>query len=154
MLCRFTDRSRFLHNQGQQSIVQCRVYYSRWASDNAGAGFLITPEGKDGSYISNVVSADKGHRLAQAFAGNLDGACILGTSAWGVMGGLENRVPSGNSADHPALDIVGSGVCLTRQVMRPSPAQGVLGELRWVDDGNSSGLWLKTTRGWKKSELT
>jgi len=136
-----------------QSMIQCRVYYSRWAKDNSGAGFLITPEGKNGSYLSNVLFADKEHRLANAFAGDLEGACILGTSAWGVMGGLENCIPSGTSIDHPPLNLTGSGVRLTPQAMPPLPEQGVQGELRWVDDGTASGLWVKTTRGWKKSEL-
>jgi hypothetical protein len=136
-----------------QSMIQCRVYYSRWAKDNSGAGFLITPEGKYGSYLSNVLFADKEHRLANAFAGDLEGACILGTSAWGVMGGLENCIPSGTSIDHPPLNLTGSGVRLTPQAMPPLPEQGVPGELRWVDDGTASGLWVKTTRGWKKSEL-
>jgi hypothetical protein len=136
-----------------QSMIQCRVYYSRWAKDNSGAGFLITPEGKYGSYLSNVLFADKEHRRANAFAGDLEGACILGTSAWGVMGGLENCIPSGTSIDHPPLNLTGSGVRLTPQAMPPLPEQGVLGELRWVDDGTASGLWVKTTRGWKKSEL-
>jgi len=48
---------------------------------------------------------------------------------------------------------VGSGVRLTPQAMPPLPEQGVLGELRWVDDGTASGLWVKSARGWKKSVL-
>jgi hypothetical protein len=31
--------------------------------------------------------------------------------------------------------------------------EGDLEEVRWVDDGSSSALWVKTKRGWKKSEL-
>jgi hypothetical protein len=143
----------FYVTKPHQSIVQCRVYYSRWAKDNSGAGFLIAPEGKHGSYLGNVVFADKEHRLAKAFAGDLEGACILGTSTWGVLGGLENRIPSGSSVDHPLLNMVGSGVRLTPQAMPPLPEQGVLGELRWVDDGTASGLWVKSARGWKKSVL-
>ncbi|MGO8791725.1 MAG: hypothetical protein ACLQVL_30655 [Terriglobia bacterium] len=143
----------FYITKPNQSMVQCRVYYSRWAKDNSGAGFLITPEGKYGSYLGNVLFADNGHRLAKAFAGDLDDACILGTSTWGVMGGLENRIPSGSSSDHPPLNMVGSGVRLTPQAAPPLPEQGVLGEVRWVDAGTSSALWVKTSRGWKKSEL-
>ena len=100
-----------------------------------------------------MLFADNGHRLAKAFAGDLDDACILGTSTWGVMGGLENRIPSGSSSDHPPLNMVGSGVRLTPQAAPPLPEQGVLGEVRWVDAGTSSALWVKTSRGWKKSEL-
>lgn len=143
----------FYITKPHQSIVQCRVYYSRWAKDNSGVGFLITPEGKDGTYLGNVLFADKGHRLAKAFDGDLDGACILGASGWNVMGGLENRVPSGSSAGHPPLDLAGSGVRLTQQALPPLTDQGVPGELRWVDDGRTSALWLKTTHGWMKSEL-
>ncbi len=143
----------FYITKPHQSILQSHVYYSRWARDNSGAGFLITPEGRSGSYLSNVLFADKEHRLANAFAGDLEGACILGTSSWGVVGGLENCVPSGSSSDHPPLNMVGSGIRLTPQATPPSPEQGVPGELRWVDDGTSSALYVKTTRGWKKSEL-
>ena len=143
----------FYITKPHQSILQCRVYYSRWAKDNSGAGFLITPEGKHGTYIGNVLFADKEHRLANAFTGDMEGACVLGTSSWGVVGGLENRIPSGSSVDHPPLNIAGSGVRLTPQAAPPLPEQGVLGELRWVDDGTASALWVKTSRGWKKSEL-
>lgn len=143
----------FYITKPHQSMTQCRVYYSRWAKDNSGAGFLITPEGRHGSYLGNVLFADKEHRLAEAFAGDLEGACILGTSTWGVLGGLENRIPSGGSVDHPPLNMVGSGVRLTPHARPPLPEEGVLGELRWVDDGTSSGLWVKSARGWKKSLL-
>jgi hypothetical protein len=137
-----------------QTIVQCHVYYSRWAADNAGAGFLIAPEGKHGTYFGNVLFADKGHRLAKAFSGDLEGACILGNSVMdNVMGGLENRIPSGSSVDHPPLNLVGGRVRLTQQETPPSPEEGDLGEVRWVDDGTASALWVKTPRGWKKSDL-
>jgi hypothetical protein len=135
-----------------QSLLQCRVYYSRWAKDNSGAGFLITPEGKFGNYFGNALFADKGHGLAKAFDGDLEGACILGTSTWGVLGGLENRIPSGDSTN-PPLNLAGTGFRLTPQARPPLPEQGELGEVRWVDDGETSALWVKTARGWKKSEL-
>ncbi len=138
----------------QQAVMQCRVYFSRWASDNTGAGFLITEKGRHGSYLGNALFADKEHRLAKAFDGDLEGACILGTSTRNVVGGLENRIPSGSSAEQPALNLPGSGVRLTRQIASPLPAQGELGEMRWVDDGKVSALWIKTTTGWKKSQLT
>jgi len=143
----------FYVTKPRQSFVQCRVFYSRWAKDNAGAGFLVTPEGKHGSYLGNVLFADKDHRLAKAFEGDLDGACVLGSSAWGVVGGLENRIPSGSSADHPVLNLAGSGVRLPQQATPPLPGEGILGELKWVDDGAVAALWVKTARGWKKSEL-
>jgi hypothetical protein len=96
---------------------------------------------------------DKAHRLAKAFDGELEGACILGTSGSGITGGMENRIPSGSSADHPVLNVAGSGLRLTPQLKPPLPGEGQSGELRWVEDESSSALWLKTTRGWKRLEL-
>ena len=136
-----------------QTVMQSRIYYSRWADDNTGAGFLITAKGRHGSYLGNVIFADKDHKLAKAFDGDLEGACILGTSFRGVVGGLENRIPSGNSAEHPSLNIAGGGIRLERQTSSPLPTDGELGEVRWVDDGTSSALWVKTTAGWKRSQL-
>jgi hypothetical protein len=144
-----------------QSFIQNRVYHSRWAKDISGAGFLITPEGKHGNYIGNFLFADEGHKLAKAFDGDLEGAIILGSSSLRVMGGLENRIPSGESNDlelngayqHPALNLAGTGFRLTKQTASPLPEQGDLGEVRWVDDGKTSALWVKTTIGWKKAPL-
>lgn len=144
----------FFMTKPHQSVMQCRVYYSRWADDNTGAGILITRDGKHGNYFGNAMFAQKDHRMAKAFDGELDGACILGTSGSGVVGGLENRIPSGSSVDHPVLNVAGTGLCLTAQPKPPLAEDGVPGELRWVDDGNSSALWVKTPRGWKRSELT
>ncbi len=142
----------FYINKPNQSMVQCRVFYSRWAKDNSGAGYFITPQGKYGNYIGNVLFADKAHRLAKAFDGDLEGSCILGTTNYGVMGGLENRIPSGE-AGSPPLNLAGTGFRLTQQTKAPLPEQGELGEVRWVDDGKVSALWVKTTSGWKKSKL-
>ena len=143
----------FYINKPSQSLLQCRVFYSRWAKDNSGVGFQITPEGKGGNYIGNVLFADPAHRLAKAFDGDLEGACILGTTTLGgVMGGLQNRIPSGDS-DNPPLKLAGSGFCLTQQKNSPAATEGELGEIRWVDDGASTALWVKTSTGWKRSEL-
>ena len=143
----------FYINKPHQSVVQCRVYYSRWAKDDAGVGILISSNGKHGTYLANVIFADKGHRLAKAFDGDLEGACILGTSGWGVLGGFENRIPSGSANDNPPLNLAGSGIRLAQQTKPPSPQEGSTGELRWVDDGQTSAIWVKTTGGWKKSTL-
>lgn len=137
-----------------QAVMQCRVYFSRWAPDNTGAGFLMTDKGRHGTYIGNVVFADKDHRLAKAYDGDLEGACILGASASNAVGGLENRIPSGGSAGRPALHLAGGGIRLERQTAAPQPAEGELGEVRWVDDGAASALWVKTSTGWKKSQLS
>jgi hypothetical protein len=151
----------FYVSKGHQSFIQNRVYHSRWAEDVTGAGFFITPEGKHGTYIGNVLFADEGHRLARAFDGDLEGATILGSSSWRVMGGLENRISSGElsedpnlgSIQRPPLHLGGSGFRLTQQTTAPLPEHGDLGEVRWVDDGKTSALWVKTTVGWKKSKL-
>jgi len=143
----------FYLTAGYQTVMQSRIYFSRWAADNTGAGFLITEKGRHGSYFGNVIFADKDHKLAKAFAGDLEGACILGTSCRGVVGGMENRIPSGSSAEHPTLNLAGKGIRLERQSSSPLPAEGELGEVRWVDDGTSSALWVKTTKGWKRSQL-
>ena len=144
----------FYINKPNQSLMQCRVFYSRWAKDNSGAGFLITPEGKDGNYIGNALFADPEHRLAKVFDGSLDGACILATNTEGgaVVGGFGNRIPSGDSSA-PVLNISGTGFRLTQQVSPPLSDHGELGEIRWVDDGKDSALWVKTSGGWKKSAL-
>lgn len=139
-------------SQSNQSFMQCRVFYSRWAKDNSGVGFLITPEGKNGNYIGTSLFAQEKHRLAKAFDGNLAGACILGTTYSEVTGGMENQIPSGD-ASSPVLNLAGTGFRLTQQTAPPMPADGELGEVRWVEDENTSALWVKTSKGWKKSEL-
>ncbi|GHT23785.1 hypothetical protein FACS189419_08190 [Planctomycetales bacterium] len=145
-----------------QSFLQNRVYYSRWAADVSGVGFQVTPNGKHCNYIGNMLFANNGHRLAKAFDGDLEGATIIATSSSRVVGGLENRIPSGETAaegidggvQYPPLHLSGSGFRLTQQTAAPLPEQGLVGEIRWVDDGESSALWVKTTKGWKKSQLT
>jgi len=148
------DIAGFYITKPHQSVMQSRVYFSRWAETNSGAGILISSDGKHGSYIGNAFFADKDHLLRRAFDGDLEGACILGSSGWNVTGGFENRIPSGTSLDHPPLTLAGNGLRLTPQPTPPAPDQGETGEIRWVDDGSSSALWVKTPRGWKKSELT
>lgn len=155
----------FYVSKARQSFTQCRLFYSRWAKDNSGVGFMIAPEATDGNYIGNALYGRTEHRLAKAFDGNLAGATILGTSAWWVVDGLENRIPSGESSspdprgrlegsfEYPPLTLAGSGFRLTQQTKPPSPGEGILGEVRWVDDGNTSALWIKTPKGWKKSQL-
>ena len=82
-----------------------------------------------------------------------------------MVDGLENRIPSGESAsqdsrgrmdgafEYPPLELAGTGFRLNQQTKAPLPSEGKSGEVRLVDDGNSSALWVKTTKGWKKSEL-
>lgn len=133
-----------------QSLLQCRVYFSQWAKDGSGVGIWISPDGKNGTYLANAFFAKEGHRLAKAFDGNLGGATILGSGGWGVLGGLENHLPAGA----PALNVPGGALKLTPQTAAPDSEQGELGEVRWMDDGQTSALWVKTSSGWKKSALT
>jgi hypothetical protein len=155
----------FYVTSSYQSFVQCRVFYSRWAKDNSGAGFLITPEGHSGNYIGNNLFSNKGHRLAKTFDGDLSGSTIIGNTSSGTVGGMENRIPSGETPNvesdalsgsftQPPLNLAGTGFSLTQQTKPPLPEQGNLGEVRWVDDGKVSALWVKTTTGWKKSKLS
>ncbi|MGA8108026.1 MAG: hypothetical protein WB974_01245 [Acidobacteriaceae bacterium] len=143
----------FYVTKPSQSFMQCRVFYSRWAKNNSGAGFLITPQGKGGNYIGTAIFASDQHKLAKEFDGDLEGACILATTnLGGIDGGLENRIPSGDSTA-PPLQLAGTGFRLPQQQQPPLSGEGALGEVRWVDDGHTSALWVKTGRGWKKSEL-
>jgi hypothetical protein len=143
----------FYVSRPTQSFMQCRIFYSRWAKDHGGVGFLITPEGKDGNYIGTAIYARDNHRLAKEFDGDLEGACILGTSTLGdVDGGLQNQIPSGDSTT-PPLNLAGTGFRLSPQQQQPQSQDGTLGEVRWVDNGDSSALWVKTSKGWKKCEL-
>jgi len=61
-------------------------------------------------------------------------------------------MPSGGSGV-PPLNLAGTGFRLTQQLKAPLPEDGEPGEVRWVDDGKESALWVKTTPGWKKSKL-
>src|ERR1035438_3305777 len=77
--------------------------------------------GKNGNYFGNALFADDKHRLAKAFDGELEGACILGTTTMGgVLGGLENRIPSGDTTS-PPLTLAGTGFRLTQQTKQPLP---------------------------------
>jgi hypothetical protein len=159
----------FYVTQPHQTFMQCRLYFSRWAPDNSGAGFLITPEGRQGTYMGNVMFADKDHRLAKAFDGDLNGATILGNSYWGdnVLGGRENRISGGeliNETDNYMTTNKGftmensrvnlnGGFRLAQETKPPLPEQGDLGEVRWVDNGKTSALWIKTSNGWMNSKL-
>ncbi len=145
-----------------QRVFGCRTYYSRWAADNAGAGVLITPEGTHGTFVGNYFFADKEHTLAKAYDGYLDTATIIGDNSRGdvVHGGLETRIPSGGGGKHPqaTLNIAGSdgqGSSLRLAPLAAPPAadQGKVGELAWVDGGDATGLYIKTSAGWMRARL-
>jgi hypothetical protein len=58
----------------------------------------------------------------------------------------------GSTFENSRLNLTG-GFRLTQQTKPPLPDQGDIGEVRWVDDGKSSALWVKTTSGWMQSKL-
>jgi hypothetical protein len=149
-------RAGFYVLKPSQTFLACRTYYSRWAADNAGAGVLIGPNGGNGTYMGNGYFAHPDHKLAKAFDGNLEGACILGESYRDnvVLGGKECRIPSGGVASpRPLLTVAGQGPRLMPRAKPPEPAEGDLGELAWVDGGAASGLYVKTSEGWKRARL-
>ncbi|MGI6099050.1 MAG: hypothetical protein ACOYD3_04720 [Kiritimatiellia bacterium] len=140
-----------------QTFIACRTYYSRWAADNAGAGVLVGPNGGQGTYLGNGYFADPGHKLAKAFDGNLAGATILGESYRDnvVLGGRECRIPSGDdNGRQPPLNVAGpAGLRLTPRATPPEAAEGEPGEIVWVDGGAATGLYIKTSEGWKRARL-
>ncbi len=140
-----------------QRVFGCRIYYSRWAADNAGAGVLIGPNGTHGTYVGNTFFADKGHTLGKAYDGDLDSACILGDTFRGevVRGGMECRIPSGGGGANPLppLTIAGTSLRLAPQAQPPSPDQGQVGEVMWVDGSAGAALYIKTSQGWKRARL-
>ena len=139
-----------------QRVFGCRIYYSRWAADNAGAGVLIAPEGTHGTYVGNYFFADREHTLAKAYDGYLETACILGDGFRGgrVHGGLECRIPSGfGGADPlPLFTIGGSSFRLAPRLAPPAAEEGQVGEIAWVD-GDEAALYIKTSQGWKRARL-
>jgi hypothetical protein len=65
---------------------------------------------------------------------------------------MENQIPSGDPSS-PVLHLSGTGLRLTQQTAAPAAQDGELGEVRWVEDGDGSALFVKTSKGWKKSAL-
>jgi hypothetical protein len=139
-----------------QRIFGNRVYYSRWAEDNAGVGVLIGPEGIQGTYVGNHFFANQEHTLAKAYDGNLEGATILGETyrEGAVHGGRETRIPS-DSAERslPPLQIAGDSLRLMPRDTAPKADQGKVGEIVWVDGDGESALYVKTSTGWKRARL-
>ena len=81
-------------------------------------------------------------------------ACACGSSG---LGPPDQQTPTqGTNVEglvKSVLNLAGSGLRLTQQTIPPTPEQGEVGEVRWVDDGKDSALWVKTPNGWKKSKL-
>ena len=140
-----------------QRVFGCRIYYSRWADDNAGVGILIGPDGTHGTYVGNYFFANENHTLAKAYDGNLEGATILGETYRGgvVRGGYENRIPSGDGGAHPLppFRIAGNCLRLSPRAVAPAAEEGEVGEIAWVDANDESAIYIKTSRGWKHIRL-
>jgi hypothetical protein len=140
-----------------QRFFANRIYYSRWAEDNAGAGVLIGPEGTHGTYVGNYFFANQEHTLAKTYDGNLDSATILGENSRGgvVHGGLECQIPSGGGGQHPnpTFNIAGTSFHLSPLSSPPAAGEGEVGDISWVDGGDKAGLYIKTSAGWKRAKL-
>ena len=140
-----------------QRIIANRVYYSRWAADDAGAGILITPGATHGLYLGNYFTADEKHRLARAIDGDLNSATILGNSfSPSVRGGRAAQVPSrgGGASAMPPLDVAGPTLRLTQPLAcPPAPDSGSVGDIAWGESKGESYLMLRTASGWKKARL-
>ena len=140
-----------------QRVFMSRIYYSRWAEDNAGAGVLIEPGGTHGTYVGNYFFANREHTLAKAYDGYLDTACILGETYRGgvVHGGRETRIPSGDGGEHPLapLNVAGSSLRLAPRAQAPAADEGAVGDIAWVEQDDAAVLYLKTSRGWKQTQL-
>ncbi|MBN8215850.1 MAG: hypothetical protein J0L75_04370, partial [Spirochaetes bacterium] len=154
----------FAIRKPNHTVVQCSVYYSRWAPEGGGAAFLLGPRGRHGTFLANDVWADEGHRLGKAFDGDLSSQTILGTRYANVLAGAENRIASGEDTPselpkikgpirYPSLQVGGGGLRLAPAAKAPTPEEGELGELRWIEEGSNSALWVKTGKGWKSAKL-
>jgi hypothetical protein len=105
-------------------VTACRIYYSRWAKHNAGAGIVIGPQGEYGTFLANNFFGDKNHRLAGKYAGHLATACILGDS-----------------------------VSLAPLPKRPAAADGRAGDVVWVENKREAALYTKALKGWQRAKL-
>lgn len=139
-------------------ITNGRIYNNAWATPDRVIGIFLGPGGTHGTFIGNHFTAQGGHRLAAAFAGNLDSACIVGNSYDpNVAAGRIAQLPSGGGglSAMPVAAFSGVGLRLPVQPTIPTPTDGELGELRLCQSpGGSEALYVKTTSGWQRTQLT
>ena len=148
----------FLVSKPFQRIVASRVFYSRFQTDRAGAGVFITPEGHSGAYMGNFYFGVAECTLDKAYDGHLEDATILGdVYPRGVVhGGKECRIPSqnGDLNQYPPLHVAGPSLRLDPRPMPPAPDEGRVGDMAWVDQAGREAIWIKTSAGWMRAELT
>jgi hypothetical protein len=91
-------------------ITNGRVYCNGFCPDGTVVGIYLADGGTHGTYLANHFTAQEGHRMAAAFAGTFEAACMLGNSfSPTVMDGLACRIPSGGGglSRMPELTIAG-----------------------------------------------
>jgi hypothetical protein len=141
-----------------QRIFASRTFYSRFQADRAGAGVFITPEGFRGCYMGNFYYAVAERTLAKAYDGHLADATILGdVYPQGVVhGGKECRIPSqnGDLNQYPPVHVAGPSLRLDPRPTPPAPDEGRVGDIAWVDQPGREAIWIKTSAGWRRAELT
>ncbi len=141
-----------------QRVVACRTFYSRFQADRSGTAVFITPEGHSGTYLGNFHFATAEQTLAKGYDGYLADATILGdVYPQGVVhGGKECRIPSQNGdLNHfPPVHVTGPSLRLDARPSPPTPEEGRVGEIAWVDQSGNEAIFIKTSRGWMRTELT
>lgn len=138
-------------------FVSCRVYGNNWVTPDRATGFFITDTGSHGTFLGNHLTAREGHELRAGIAGNLTGITALGnTYAQTVRTGRLNTLPSrcpDDSVNEP-LRIDGDRIGLARPLpAEPAAEEGAVGDLGWVEEGDSVRLLLKTAAGWRQVAL-
>ncbi len=101
-------------------ITNGRCYCNSFTVDAMPVGIHITDGGTHGTYMSNHFTAGKEHRIAAAFSGNFDSACIFGNSFDpGVISGRVCQIPSGGGgvSSMPEITIAGG----TKTIIVPEP---------------------------------
>jgi hypothetical protein len=141
-----------------QRIFASRTFYSRFQTDRAGVGVLITPEGFRGTYMGNFYYAVAECTLDKAYDGHLEDATILGdVYPCGVVhGGKECRIPSQNGElnQYPQVHVVGPSLRLDAKSAPPTPTEGQIGDLAWLDEPGNEAVFVKTSRGWLRARLS
>jgi len=85
----------FYVNRPFNRFNNCRTYCNSFSPDLKVTGFYLADSGTHGSYFGNFFAATAGHRMKAAYAGNFDGATILGSGYEPtIAGGREDRFPA------------------------------------------------------------
>ncbi len=73
-----------------------------------------------------------------------------------VHGGKECRIPSqnGDLNQYPPVHVAGPSLRLDPRPAPPAPDEGRVGDIAWVDQPGREAIWIKTSAGWMRAELT